>query len=227
MEKSPQAISFDVVGTFLHFAEPVAETYDRFGRKYGLRASTTTIRKRIDMAFQVAPGMVPSRDEDAAVFEREWWLKLAGRVFGCAPDDKDFLRCFDALFVHYAGADAWRMNPEFPDLLTRLKKTGAKLAIISNFDARLYGLLDLFSLSGLFDVVVLPRDAGFQKPQPGMFRFTSVQLGIPPSGVLHLGDQEEEDVRAAKNAGMEALLWSFPVEGAERATRRVLCFGSD
>jgi len=222
MEKPPQAISFDVAGTFLHFAEPVAKTYNRFGAEYGLRPSASTLRKRIDMAFQAAPGMVPPKDEDAAVFEREWWLKLAGRVFGCAQDDKDFLRCFDALFVHYAGADAWRMNPEFPDLLTRLKETGAKLAIISNFDARLYGLLDSFSLSGLFDAVILPRNAGFQKPQPGMFRFTSVQLSIPPSGILHLGDQEEEDVQAAKNAGMEALLWSFPLEDAERASRRVL-----
>jgi len=31
MEKAPQAISFDVVGTFLHFAKPVAETYDYCG----------------------------------------------------------------------------------------------------------------------------------------------------------------------------------------------------
>jgi len=222
MEKAPQAISFDVVGTFLHFAKPVAETYEDFGREYGLRVTTTTIRKRIDMAFQAAPGMVPPRNEDASVFEREWWLNLAGRVFGCTPDDQDFLRCFDALFNHYAGADAWRMNPEFPDFLMRLKGTGVKLAIISNFDARLYGLLEAFSLSGLFDVVVLPRNAGFQKPQPGMFRFASVQLSIPPSGILHLGDQEKEDIQAAKNAGMEALLWSFPVEDAERATHRVL-----
>jgi len=224
MAKQPQAISFDVVGTFLHFAEPVAETYNRFGQEYGLRPSASTIRKRIDMAFQAAPGMVPPKDEDASAFEREWWMKLVGRVFGCAPDDVDFLRCFDVLFAYYAGADAWQMNPKFSDLLVRLKETGAKLAIISNFDARLYGLLDSFSLSGLFDAVILPRDAGFQKPQSGMFRFASVQLDIPPSGVLHLGDQEEEDVQAAKHAGMEALLWSFPVEDAERATHRVLSF---
>jgi len=222
MEKPPQAVSFDVVGTFLHFSEPVAETYDRFGREYGLRASTATIRKRIDLAFQAAPGMVPPRNEDTASFEREWWMKLAGRIFGCAPDDADFLRCFDALFAYYAGADAWKVNPEFPDLLGHLKETGAKLAIISNFDARLYGLLDSFALSGLFDAIVLPGNAGFQKPQPGIFRYTSVQLGIPPSGILHLGDQEEEDVQAAKNAGMQALLWSFPVEDAGRASRRVL-----
>jgi len=224
MEKPPQAISFDVVGTFLHFAEPVAEIYNRFGQEYGLRPSASTLRKRIDLAFQAPPPMVPSKNENVTAFEREWWLKLAGRVFGCAPDDKDFLRCFDALFTYYASLDAWRMNPEFPGFLSCLKAAGTKLAIISNFDARLYGLLDELSLTGLFDVVVLPRDAGFQKPQTGMFRFTSVQLGIPPSGILHLGDQEDEDVQAAKNAGMQALLWSFPVEDAERASRRVLSY---
>ena len=182
MEKKPQAISFDVVGTFLHFSEPVAETYERFGREYGLRPSAATLRKRIDLAFQAAPGLVAPKNEDAGTFEREWWLQLAGRIFGCASDDVDFMRCFDTLFSWYAGADAWRMNPEFPGFLLRLKETGVKLAIVSNFDARLYGLLEAFSLSGLFDAVVLPRHAGFQKPQPGMFRFASVQLGIPPSG---------------------------------------------
>jgi len=219
----PLAVSFDAVGTFLHFAEPVPVTYTRFAREYGLEATELTVRRRLDLAFQAAPSIVPPEGEKRSEFERQWWMNLASRVYGCALDDSDFMTCFDALFAYFASTEAWRVHESFGPMLLQLREMGVKLAVISNFDARLDGLLDAM-LPGLFDVVALPGNSGFQKPQAGIFIYAAEQLDVSPECMMHLGEHDEEDVAAAQAAGMRALRWSFPLDEVERPRERLLSY---
>lgn len=219
----PLAVGFDAVGTFLHFAEPVAVTYDRLGREFGLEATELTMHRRLDLAFQAAPSMVPPQGEERAVFERRWWMNLAARVYGCALDDADFLACFDALFDYFAQPAAWRVHEEFGPMLLQLREMEVKLAVISNFDARLDDLLDEM-LPGVFDVVALPGNSGFQKPDARIFTWTAAQLDVLPGRMMHLGDREQDDVIAAQKAGLHALRWSFPLAGVDRARERLLSY---
>jgi len=217
----PLAVSFDAVGTFLHFAEPAPVTYTRFAQKYGLEASELTMRRRLELAFQAAPSMVSFDAETRSEFERQWWMNLAARVYGCALDDNDFVACFDALFAYYASIEAWRVHESFGPMLLQLREMDVRLAVISNFDGRLDGLLDAM-LPGIFDVVVLPGNSGFQKPQTGIFTYTAGLLDVSPERMMHLGEDDEEDVAAAQAAGMRALRWSFPLDDMERARERLL-----
>lgn len=217
----PLAVSFDAVGTFLHFAEPVPVTYTRFAREYDLEATELTMRRRLDLAFQAAPPMVAPADKNSANFERMWWMNIAARVYGCALNDPDFEACFDALFDYYASTDAWRVHESFEPMLLQLREMGVKLAVISNFDARLNGLLDAM-LPGVFDVVALPSNSGVEKPQTGIFTYAARQLDVSPERMMHLGEDDEEDVAAAQAAGMRALRWSFPLDDMERARERLL-----
>jgi len=219
----PMAVSFDAVGTFLHFAEPVAVTYTRFAAEVGLEATELTMRRRLDLAFQAAPPMLTPPGEDRDAFERRWWLNLAARVYGCALDDKRFTDCFDALFDWFASPKAWRVHEDFGPMLLQLREIDVKLAIISNFDARLYGLLDDM-LPGLFDVVALPGECGAQKPQKDIFIWTASRLDVQPERMMHLGDNEAEDVEAALKAGLHALRWQFPLQDAARAKKRLLSY---
>jgi len=217
----PLAVSFDAVGTFLHFAEPVPDTYTRFAHQYGLEATELTMRRRLDLVFQAAPPMVSPDAEKRSEFERQWWMNLAARVYGCALDDKDFATCFDALFAYYASTEAWRVHESFGPMLLQLREMDVKLAVISNFDGRLDDLLDAM-LPGIFDVVVLPGNSGFQKPQTGIFTYAAELLDVAPERMMHLGEDDEEDVAAAQAAGMRALRWSFPLDDMERARERLL-----
>lgn len=219
----PQAVTFDAVGTFLHFAEPVAETYLRLARKHGLEATELIMRRRLDLAFQAAPSMVAPDAKSRSKFERQWWMNLAARVYGCALDDADFVACFNELFAWFASPDAWRVHEDFGPMLLQLREMQVRLGVVSNFDARLNTLLDAL-LPGLFDVVALPGNSGFQKPQAGIFAYAARQLGVPSASIMHLGNNERDDVDAAQNAGMRALRWSFPLDDIERPKTRLLSY---
>jgi len=217
----PLAVSFDAVGTFLHFAEPVAVSYTRLARAHGLEATELTMRRRLALAFQAAPPMLAGSREERLGFERQWWMALAARVYGCALDDADFVACFDELFVYFASPEAWRVHEAFGPMLLQLREMNVKLAVISNFDARLDGLLEQM-LPGLFDVVALPGNAGARKPDAGIFTYAARELDVEAAHILHLGDDEQEDVAAAQAAGLRALRWNFPLDAVDRPRERLL-----
>jgi len=219
----PLAVSFDAAGTFLHFAEPVAITYTRFAQESGLEATELTMRRRLDLAFQAAPMMLTPEGADRDEFERQWWMNLAARVYGCALDDKKFISCFDALFDWFGSPEAWRVHKDFGPMLLQLRELDVKLAVISNFDARLYPLLDSM-LPGLFDVVALPGECGAQKPQSAIYTWTAGQLDVQPERMMHLGDSETEDVAPAIKAGLHALRWTFPLDDVARPRERLLTY---
>jgi len=216
------AISFDAAGTFLHFAEPVADTYARFGRQHGLEENASAVRRRMASAFASAAPMAPHPDAAVDVHERNWWRRLASQAYGVTENDPGFARCFDKLFAYFARPDAWRVNPDFAALLQGLRNSNMKLAVVSNFDGRLFGLLDAFGLSGLFNHVILPRHTGSQKPDPGIFQHAALALDVQASELLHLGDHDVEDVAGAKAAGLQAMLWEFPVENSDPWRQRLL-----
>ncbi len=81
-----------------------------------------------------------------------------------------------------------------------------KLAVISNAmsDVPRY-TIKRFGLEKYLDTVVISRDLGIRKPDPEIFKFTLVNLGVESLEAIHVGDSLESDVQGAKNAGMKAV----------------------
>lgn len=214
-----RAVSFDAVGTFLHFVEPVAVSYARFGRKHGLDGDAQILAQSLRYAFAEAPPMAAPVDADVEAYEYDWWRLVAARAFARAPSDSRFADCFEDLFHYFGDVAAWSMMPSFPRLLAGLRRQGLRLAVCSNFDGRLYALLDAFGVSHYLDAVVLPRDAGCQKPAAGMFVLTARRLGVSRHTLLHVGDDADEDVAAATSAGLQAIRLVFAAGKAAAAYR--------
>ena len=78
-------------------------------------------------------------------------------------------------------------------------------AIVSNFDFRLRPLLGELGIERLLDVVVLASDVGAAKPEPAMFEAAMAQLGVSPGNTLVVGDHPEQDIAAARKAGLRAV----------------------
>lgn len=218
---SISAVSFDVVGTFLHVAEPVSTTYARFGRLHGLDTNPARIGARMVRALADLPPMAPHSNNSASC-EFAWWRRLAAQALASHPDNPAFAACFEELFAYFAKPAAWRLNHSFAGLLDTLEAGGLKLAIISNFDGRLHALLDAFGLSTRFDAVALPRHAGCAKPQAGIFLYAVRALGVASSRVLHVGNHVGEDFEGAQRAGLQAMIWQFPARGGERSRVQLL-----
>ncbi|UCE86250.1 MAG: HAD-IA family hydrolase [Deltaproteobacteria bacterium] len=199
-----EAVLFDAAGTLIEPREPVGEIYARLARSHGVALPP----ERLQDAFaRVLRSTAPSVEADPAR-EREWWRGIVRATFRAADGRarfRDFDAYFDALFERFAAPDAWRVRPGGRPALAALRARGLRLAVLSNFDQRLPGLLAGLGLAAEFEAVVIPAVAGAAKPDPRIFAFALRQLGVSAERAVYVGDDAEQDVRAARAAGLWAI----------------------
>ena len=96
--------------------------------------------------------------------------------------------------------------------LRRWHNRGLSLAVVSNFDQRLIGLLEALGLAELFEAVVVSSVVGAAKPDPRPFHQALQALQLPPEAVWHIGDSPEDEA-GARASGVRCLLIRRPKPG--------------
>jgi putative hydrolase of the HAD superfamily len=129
---------------------------------------------------------------------------------------RDFDACFDELWRLFASPGAWCPRPGAAEGLAGLRASGRRIAVVSNFDRRLPGILEGLGLAADLDACVLPADAGAAKPDPRIFRCALARLGVEAGDAAFVGDDHERDLAAAEALGLR------PVDVASLATLRDL-----
>ncbi len=66
-------------------------------------------------------------------------------------------------------------------------------------------LLQKDAARGFFAATIYSMDVGHAKPRPEIFAAAVETLAVPPSEILHIGDNERTDVRGALAAGFRAV----------------------
>jgi putative hydrolase of the HAD superfamily len=207
-----QALFLDAAGTLIEPAEPVADVYARTAASFGQIVEPAEVKRWFGAAF----GGISDPEYDAYVdgdtAERAWWSHVVNIVYyktlGVPLPEGFFWPCFEALFAHYADPAAWRVFPEVPGVLADARAAGLRLAVVSNFDLRLHGILAGHGLD--FDAVITSADARARKPDPVIFRTALERLGLQPHEVLHAGDSPLADIEGAAAVGIAARLISRP-----------------
>lgn len=99
----------------------------------------------------------------------------------------------------------------YPDVapgLAALRRRGARLVVVSNWDISLHQALAAAGLTELVDGVVCSAEFGQAKPAPGIFAAALELAGVTAGQAIHVGDSYEEDVVGARAAGIEPVLVS-------------------
>lgn len=207
MGRRIEAVLFDAVGTLLAPAAPVGATYARVAASHGLGVE----REAVEGAFRrVFPEMPPmafpnAAPEEIPSLERGWWRDLVGRTFrdACPASTEDAVEAlFPALFDAFAAASAWQLREGASQALEGLRHSRRRLAVLSNFDHRLHGVLAGLGLADVFEFVLLPGEAGAAKPDPAIFRLALGKLALPAHAVALVGDDERDDLEGAQRAGL-------------------------
>jgi putative hydrolase of the HAD superfamily len=203
-----RAVSVDAAGTLFAPAEPVGETYARVARRHGIAASPATVERAFRAAFSAAPPLAfPGASPAArATHERAWWYTIVRASLQVPRADAAFDACAEALFAHYARAEAWHVFADVPAALAALRARGLRLVVVSNFDARLGPLLDALGLASWFDHVEHSVGAGAAKPDPRIFLAALGAIDVAPTDAVHVGDAVVDDVEGARAAGLGAVL---------------------
>jgi putative hydrolase of the HAD superfamily len=192
-----RAVTFDVGGTLLRPWPSVGDVYAAVAAEQGHPLlAPETLNRQFAEAWKHKANFDHSRSA---------WRALVGQTFAGLLDATVIEAFFDDLYARFARAAAWQLYDDVLPTLREVRARGFRVGLVSNWDERLRGLLEAFQLSSFFDAMAISIEVGWAKPAPEIFRQCTVSLGVPPHGVLHVGDSELEDVRGAEQAGLKAL----------------------
>jgi putative hydrolase of the HAD superfamily len=115
--------------------------------------------------------------------------------------------CFQELWRHFGQAAHWKLAMGVAELFENLRARGLKLAVASNFDARLRPVLVGFAESRHLNQIVISSEVGWKKPAPQFFHALARRLQCEPGEVLFVGDHVDNDYEGAVAAGMRSVLF--------------------
>jgi len=207
----PKVIFLDAVGTIFGTRGSVGEIYSAIASREGIDISAQKLDQAFFKSFKVSPPLAFQRADILAVpeLEYQWWKQVAYNTFSQAaeidqfPDFDDF---FAELYDYFARADAWFVYEDVFNSLKCWQSQGIELGIISNFDSRIYEVLELLELRNFFSSITISSMAGFAKPQPEIFKLALEKHDCTPQEAWHIGDSKNEDYFGALNVGIKAFL---------------------
>ena len=149
----------------------------------------------------VEPTRIPAK-------EYAWWEAIADKTFGdvgIKDQFTDFAAFFADLYAYFAGADPWAVYPDAYHSLERWRAKDIELGIISNFDSRIYTVLDSLALADFFTTITISTEVGAAKPDPQIFAAARKKHNCDPSDAWHVGDSQTDDYEGAKAAGLRGI----------------------
>ncbi|MBE6542842.1 MAG: HAD family hydrolase [Ruminococcaceae bacterium] len=187
-----KAVIFDLDGTLLDTSKDLAISVNFALAKHG---------------FQTHPEYI------IPWFTGNGMKMLIKRAIGSEVDENVFNAVFQDFTAHYSvhANDHTRVYDGIEDLIARLKKSGVKLAVLSNKKhAPTSYLIDLH-FPHTFDIVYGEGGEITRKPETKGFWKILTSFGIDdPRDVLYIGDSEV-DVMTVKNAHCDSIFvsWGF------------------
>lgn len=219
---TPRGLLLDAMGTLIGLRTSVGVTYAELAAQHGLKVDAAAIDRHFPRIYRQAPPLafpgLASPDPAAetltnpALEEAEigWWSARIAEVLAAAGaegmgvgtgmdtgmESEPPPELGQALFSRFAQADLWRVYDDVPAHLETWHRRGLRLAVVSNFDSRLPGLLHSLGLAPWLEAVVVSSAVGAAKPDPRPYQQALAQLNLAASEVWHVGDSPEDGAGA-------------------------------
>jgi putative hydrolase of the HAD superfamily len=205
-----KVIFLDAAGTLFDVRGSVGEVYGKFARSWGITVSNEDLNTAFFQSFASASPMAFPGIEAAKIpeLEFEWWQAVAAEAFeiaGVFNQFSDFPKFFIELYAHFATAEPWFVYPDVLLALNKWQQQGIELAVVSNFDSRIYPVLKALNLAEYFTSVTISTEVGAAKPDSQIFTAALQKHNCIAEDVLHIGDSFKADYCGAKAAGLKAI----------------------
>ncbi len=206
----PKVIFLDAVGTLFGIRGSVGDVYGKIAQRFGVEVSADALNQAFLQSFQAAPPPIFPGAEPKTIphCEFEWWQVVALRTFqrvGVLHLFPDFYAFFTELYTHFATAEPWFVYPDVRPALEHWRQLGIELGVLSNFDSRLYSVLQALELAEFFTSVTISTEVGAAKPDPQIFAVGLHKHDCTADNAWHIGDSLKEDYQGAKAVGLRAI----------------------
>jgi len=191
-----RAVTFDAGGTLIAPCLSVGHIYAQVAARHGINNLSP---ERLNRQFSEVWKAKAEFD-----YSQEAWFGLVRKTFaekaGLLPDP-----FFQDVYQQFGQPDVWTVFADVLPAFDWLASRDIRLAVVSNWDERLHGILAGLKLRKYLEVVLISREVGFNKPSPVIFEEALRKLGLPSESVLHVGDNRAEDLAGARAAGLHGL----------------------
>jgi putative hydrolase of the HAD superfamily len=223
-----RAVLFDAVATLIRPWPSVGSVYARAAASRGAACPARALEAAFPRAYRaLSPERFYGRSglQTSEPRERRWWGRVVALTFeraGCAAPPPAAVAAGIEAFARGA---AWHPCAGAFAALAALRARGLKIALVSNYDARLHHVVRELGLRQFFDAVLVSSEVGWAKPSPRIYAAALAALRVAPGEALMVGDRPREDVEGARAAGLRALLYDprgrSPGPGSVRDLRRI------
>jgi len=199
-----KAFFVDVGNTLVREVPSRFAIYAECARSHGIEVGTP------DMAalMRRAHAEIPSRVGGAFRYTDPWFAAYIERIFhhhlgverALMPD------LSRALFARFADPATFELHLGALEILEAARARGLVVGVISNWSARLPGLLQALGVAERVDFVLCSAILELEKPDPEIFLRALHLAGVRPDEALHAGDDLEKDVLGAQRVGIHAVL---------------------
>ncbi|MBA3691643.1 MAG: HAD-IA family hydrolase [Actinobacteria bacterium] len=201
-----RAIFFDAGETLVHahpsFPQLFADVLAREGFAVGVDAVHGQMEHVSERFSQAA------RDEElwttSPARSRAFWLSVYERFLrglGLPTDDG----LHEILYGEFTDLANYALFDDVPPTIAELRRRGALLGVVSNFEEWLERLLERLGVLEAFDVRVVSGLEGMEKPDLRIYRLALERAGVEAADAAFVGDNPEFDVDPPAALGM------FPV----------------
>jgi putative hydrolase of the HAD superfamily len=197
-----RAVLFDALGTLVELEPPWPYLRATLARRYGIEVADSAAREAVmaEMSYY--------REHHAEGADADALADLRRRCAGVLREHLPAAGALDLEELTDVLLDSLRFTP-YPDTapaLGTLRAAGLRLAVVSNWDCSLSGVLSEVGLGAALDAVVVSAQAPAAKPNPGIFALALERLGRRPEEAIFVGDSPETDIAGARAAGIRAVL---------------------
>ena len=206
----PQVIFLDAVGTLFGIRGSVGDVYSAIAREAGVNVSPQRLNEEFFRSFAASssPAFPGVAQEQIPEQEFEWWQAIARSTFASVrvlDQFADFQGFFKQLYAHFATEKPWYIYPDVLPALQGWRQQGIELGIISNFDTRLYSVIEHLQLK-FFTSVTISSHVGAAKPDRRIFEAALKKHNYTSNQAWHIGDSQKEDYDGARQAGLRPFL---------------------
>jgi putative hydrolase of the HAD superfamily len=217
-----KAVFFDAADTLFFIREGIGNTYAAPARKYGIDPDPQELKKAFSIHFTSAPPLAfkDVSDNERKVLEKKWWYEVVRNVYNDIGMFNEFDDYFDDLFEVFR-TSAWQIFPETINTLNEIKSMGFTIIVVSNFDSRVYDVCDNLGIIDHFDDFIISSEAGYAKPDVGIYNLALKKNNLNPEECVFIGDNYLNDYAVPTSIGMQAFLLNRENENDEHSVEKI------
>lgn len=205
----PQVIFLDAVGTIFGVKNTVGYIYSQLAKKYGVNRDAEVINNCFYQVFKNSPPLAfdTKNKEEIKDLEFHWWQNITYNTFNqdnTISEFTDFNTFFLELYHYFKTSQPWVIYDDVIPSLNHWQKQGIELGIISNFDTRIYDVLDNLNLRQYFSTITISSLTGVAKPHPKIFLNALAKHNCQPENAWYIGDSVKEDYWGGKSVGIQS-----------------------